>query len=310
MINHKKQKNNISKHLANSVRFLGVDAVNVANSGHPGICLGAAPMITELFTNHLNASASDSTWLNRDRFVMSAGHGSALLYSILHHMGYDISMDDMKEFRQIDSITPGHPEFGHTDGIDGTAGPLGQGIAQAVGMAIAERYLANTFNVDDYKVFDHYTYALTCDGDLQEGVSYEAMSLAGHLGLEKLILLYDSNDYQLDGAVADAYSENMKYRCASQNWNYILVKDGENTDHIKKAIKKAKKSSKPTMIEIKTILGLGTTMANTSDTHGAPVGQEERDIAAQYLNMQRPHLLLGLKLLKHLVILLISKKSK
>ncbi len=290
---NKSRKKELEIIQSNSVRFLAVDAINLANSGHPGICLGAAPMITELFTNHLNASSENSSWINRDRFVMSAGHGSALLYSILHHMGYNVSLNDIKSFRQLNSKTPGHPEFGHTDGIDATTGPLGQGIAQAVGMAIAEEYLAKNFNTNEHKVFNHYTYALTCDGDLQEGISYEAMSLAGHLVLSKLILLYDSNDYQLDGAVDDAYSDDLKSRCMSMNWNYILVRAGENRSAIARAIKKAKKSDLPTMIEIKTILGHGTSMANTSDTHGAPIGEQERDAAANFFEYEEAPFVMG-----------------
>lgn len=272
------------KNVVNSVRFLGVDAINKANSGHPGIVLGAAPMITELFVNHLNATPENDRWANRDRFVLAAGHGSALLYSVLHHAGYDISMEDMKNFRQLKSKTPGHPEFGHTHGIDATSGPLGQGIAQATGMAVAEQFLSEKYNKPGYDIFNHYTFALCGDGDLQEGVTLEAMSFAGHFGLGKLIVLYDSNDIQLDGSLSLANSEDWKTKCKSMKWQHILVEDGEDTGAIAKAIKSAKKdTTRPTMIEIKTIIGKGCSKEGKSDTHGAPIGKEERDLAAKNL---------------------------
>jgi transketolase len=216
----------IEKNAINALRFLGVDAINKANSGHPGIVLGAAPMTYSLYANHMNIYPKQSNWFNRDRFVLAAGHGSGLLYSLLHLTGHNVSMEDLKEFRQWDSLTPGHPEFGHTDGIDATSGPLGQGIAMAVGMAVAESHLSEKYNKEDLRVVDHYTYALCGDGDLQEGVTQEAMSLAGHLGLGKLVVLYDSNDIQLDGPTSMATSEDVKAKYEAMNWHYVRVEDG------------------------------------------------------------------------------------
>ena len=260
----------------NAIRMLGVDMVNKANSGHPGIVLGAAPLAYTLFTEHLSYNAKEPRWLNRDRFVMAAGHGSALLYSLLHFAGFNVTMDDLKRFRQWGSITPGHPEYGHTEGVDSTSGPLGQGIAMAAGMAIAERYLSNLLNKEQFDMINHYTYVLCGDGDLQEGVTQEAMSLAGHIGLPKLIVLYDSNDIQLDGPVSWANSENTKQKFESMNWQYIFVENGEDTDDINKAIIQAKNDlEKPTIIEIKTIIGHGSPDAGDSETHGAPIGEEK-----------------------------------
>jgi transketolase len=256
--------------------MLGVDMVNKANSGHPGIVLGAAPMAYTLFTEHLSYNASEPKWFNRDRFVMSAGHGSALLYSLLHLSGYNVKMEDLKQFRQWGSITPGHPEFGHTDGVDSTTGPLGQGIAMAAGMAVAERYLSGLLNKENYSIIDHYTYVLCGDGDLQEGVTQEAMSLAGHMGLSKLIVLYDSNDIQLDGPVKLANSENTRQKFESMNWQYIFVENGEDTNAISKAIIQGKHNQeKPTIIEVKTVIGYGSPDAGSSETHGAPIGEDK-----------------------------------
>ncbi len=260
----------------NAIRTLSIDMIEKSNSGHPGICMGAAPMMESLFAHKLNISATNSKWFNRDRFVLAAGHGSAMLYSTLHLSGYDINMEDLKQFRQLGSKTPGHPEVTHTDGIDATSGPLGQGISQAVGMAMAEAHLASKYNRDGFKVVDHFTYALCGDGDLQEGVASEASSLAGHLGLNKLIVLWDSNDIQLDDETKVATTEDIRARYEAYGWNTILVKDGNTTGDIKNAIEVAKVSDKPTLIEVKTTIGFGApTKGGTSGCHGAPLGAEE-----------------------------------
>src|SRR5690554_1239930 len=230
----------INKKAINAVRFLGVDAINNANSGHPGIVLGAAPMAYSLFVNQLNVNIANPAWINRDRFILSAGHGSGLLYAINHLVGYDITIDDLKRFRSFGN-TPGHPEYGHTEGVETTSGPLGQGISNAVGMAIAETHLAARFNKDKFNVIDHYTYAIVGDGDLQEGVAMEAISLAGHLGLGKLIVLFDSNDIQLDGETKLATSDDIKKKLEAMNWHYLKVNDGDDIVAINKAIQKAKK---------------------------------------------------------------------
>jgi len=269
----------------NALRMLGVDMINKANSGHPGIVLGAAPMMYALYTGHLSYNPKRPDWFNRDRFVMAAGHGSALLYSILHVAGYKVSMDDLQAFRQWGSKTPGHPEFGHTEGVDSTTGPLGQGIAMAVGMAIGETYLGARFNKEGFELVNHYTYALCGDGDLQEGVTQEAMSLAGHLGLSKLIVLYDSNDIQLDGPVQFANSEDVKSKYEALNWQHILVPEGENIQAINEAIEKAKANkNQPSIIEVKTIIGYGSPKAGTSATHGSPIGNEGAEKARAFLD--------------------------
>lgn len=268
----------------NAIRVLGVDAINKANSGHPGIVLGAAPMAYQLFTEHLNVNVKNPNWINRDRFILSAGHGSMLLYAINHLSGYKISIEDLKKFRQI-GITPGHPEYGHTDGVETTSGPLGQGISNAVGMAIAETHLAARFNKEGLNLVDHYTYVLCGDGDLQEGVAMEAMSLAGHLGLGKLVVLFDSNDIQLDGKVSLAYSENHQKKFEAMGWNYQRVEDGNDLVAINRAIKKAKKAAdKPSIIEVKTTIGFGTSVQGTSKVHGAPVGAQEAEVLRKNLN--------------------------
>ncbi|KMK70882.1 transketolase [Bacillus safensis] len=260
-----------------TIRTLSIDAIEKANSGHPGMPMGAAPMAYALWTNHLNVSPQNPKWFNRDRFVLSAGHGSMLLYSMLHLSGYNLSIDDLKQFRQWGSKTPGHPEFGHTEGVDATTGPLGQGIAMAVGMALAERHLAETYNKDNFQVVDHYTYSICGDGDLMEGISSEAASLAGHLGLGRLIVLYDSNDISLDGDLDRSFSENVKNRFEAMNWEVLYVKDGNNIEEVTAAIEKAKQSTdRPTLIEVKTTIGFGSpNRAGTSGVHGAPLGSEE-----------------------------------
>ncbi|MBV5111482.1 transketolase [Bacillus altitudinis] len=266
-----------------TIRTLSIDSIEKANSGHPGMPMGAAPMAYALWTNHLNVSPQNPNWFNRDRFVLSAGHGSMLLYSMLHLSGYNLSIEDLKQFRQWGSKTPGHPEFGHTEGVDATTGPLGQGIAMAVGMALAERHLAETYNKDNFNVVDHYTYSICGDGDLMEGISSEAASLAGHLGLGRLIVLYDSNDISLDGDLDRSFSENVKNRFEAMNWEVLYVKDGNNIDEVTAAIEKAKQSTdKPTLIEVKTTIGFGSpNRAGTSGVHGAPLGSEEAKLTKE-----------------------------
>ncbi|WP_274655196.1 transketolase [Paenibacillus humicola] len=259
-----------------TIRTLSIDATNTANSGHPGLPMGAAPMAYALWSGHLNHNPGNAKWFNRDRFVLSAGHGSALLYSLLHLTGYQVSLDDLKQFRKLNSKTPGHPEFGHTDGVEATTGPLGQGIANAVGMAMAEAHLASKFNRDGFPVVDHYTYALVGDGCLMEGISYEAMSMAGHMKLGKLIVLYDSNDISLDGDLNLSFGENIQKRAESAHWHYLRVEDGNDVSQIADAIAAAKQNdSQPTLIEIRTIIGYGSKVAGTNKAHGAPLGKEE-----------------------------------
>ena len=258
-----------------ALMMLGVHSIKKANSGHPGIVLGASPIIYTLYTKHLKIYPLQPDWINRDRFIMSAGHGSAMLYSINHLSGYNISISDLEMFRNF-SKTPGHPERSLEDGIETTSGPLGQGIANAVGLAIAEEHLSEKFIQEDSKIINHNTYVFCGDGDLQEGISYEALSLAGHLKLNKLIVLFDSNDIQLDGKVSSSFSENTKMKMEAMGFNYILVKDGMNPSKIDEAINKAKKSTnKPTFIEFKTTIGFGTSLSGTSEVHGKPLHEKE-----------------------------------
>lgn len=260
----------------NTIRTLSIEAVQKANSGHPGLPMGAAPMAYALWTKHLKVNPTTSrNWVDRDRFVLSAGHGSAMLYSLLHLSGYNVTIDDLKNFRQWDSKTPGHPEVHHTDGVEATTGPLGQGIAMAVGMAMAEAHLAATYNRDSFPIMNHYTYAICGDGDLMEGVSQEASSMAGHMKLGKLIVLYDSNDISLDGPTSKAFTENVGARYEAYGWQHILVKDGNDLDEIEAAIEAAKaETDKPTLIEVKTVIGYGAPKEGTSSVHGAPIGEE------------------------------------
>ncbi len=273
----------------NTLRVVGAEMIHKANSGHPGIVLGAAPMVHTLFTRHLNINCQDEQWFNRDRFVLSAGHGSALLYLLLHLSGFAISIDDLKNFRQKGSITPGHPEYGHTPGVEITTGPLGQGLASAVGLAIAESYLSAKFNKNDLSIINHYTYVLCGDGDLQEGIAMEAMSLAGHLGLKKLIVLYDSNDVQLDGEVSLVNTEDTQMKMEAMGWQYLKVEDGNNVDDIDKAIAFAKGSTtKPTLIEIKTIIGYGAPNSGESSVHGKPMSAEDIQALRKFLGYTAP----------------------
>ncbi|EMC60654.1 transketolase [Streptococcus mutans OMZ175] len=270
----------------NAIRFLGVDAIEKSKSGHPGVVMGAAPMAYSLYTKHLRVNPSQPNWINRDRFVLSAGHGSMLLYALLHLSGFeDISIDEIKNFRQWGSKTPGHPEYGHTVGVDVTTGPLGQGISMAVGLAQAERFLAAKYNREGYPIFDHYTYVIAGDGDFMEGVSGEASSYAAKQNLDKLIVLYDSNDICLDGETNDAFTESVRARYDAYGWHTILVEDGNNIEAIGLAIEEAKAAGKPSLIEIKTVIGYGApTKGGTNAVHGAPLGVEEATATRRALN--------------------------
>ena len=257
------------------IRSTVIDVINKAKSGHPGMALGSAPILYTLFKNHLVSDPNHPEWINRDRFVLSAGHVSSLLYTMLHLCGYGLTINDLKKFRQINSLTPGHPEFKHTKGVDATSGPLGQGIAQAVGMAMAEQAVASLYE-EGSRLCNHYTYVLCGDGCLQEGLSQEAISLAGHQKLNKLILMYDSNAVTLDGSLDLSFSENVKERFLASEWDVLEVKDGNDIKAIDKALRKAKKSKeKPTLIIVHTIIGFGSKNQGLSKTHGAPLGEED-----------------------------------
>ncbi|GGE24425.1 transketolase [Streptococcus himalayensis] len=270
----------------NAIRFLGIDAIEKSKSGHPGVVMGAAPMAYSLFTNQLAINPQVPNWINRDRFVLSAGHGSMLLYALLHLSGFEeVSMDEIKNFRQWGSKTPGHPEYGHTAGVDITTGPLGQGIATATGFAQAERFLAAKYNKEGYNLFDHYTYVICGDGDLMEGVSAEAASYAGLQKLDKLIVLYDSNDINLDGETKDSFTENVRARYEAYGWHTDLVTDGTDVVAINQAIETAKAAGKPALIEVKTIIGYGSpNKQGTNAVHGAPLGAEETEATRKALN--------------------------
>lgn len=280
------QNENLEELAINSIRALSIDAIENAKSGHPGMPMGAATMAYTLWNNIMVHNPKNPNWFNRDRFVLSAGHGSMLLYSLLHLSGYNVSMDDIKSFRQWGANTPGHPEVIDTEGVETTTGPLGQGIATAVGMAMAEAKLSALYNKDNFPVIDHYTYALVSDGDIMEGVSYEASSLAGQLGLGKLIVLYDSNDISLDGDIEKSFSENTLDRFKSHGWETFKVTDGNNVAQINEALSKARKNKKqPSLIEVKTIIGYGS--PNKSDSpkaHGAPLGKDEALLAKRFYN--------------------------
>ena len=270
----------------NTLRFLSAEAIQKAKSGHPGLPLGAAPAAYTLWSGFLKINPANPKWPDRDRFVLSAGHGSALLYSLLHLFDFGLTIDDLKDFRQTGGLTPGHPEYGHTPGVEVTTGPLGQGIANGVGMALAERHLAAVFNKPDMCLVDHYTYVLCGDGCLMEGVSAEAASLAGTLGLGKLILLYDSNNITIEGDTHIAFRENTGDRFRAMGWHVQLVCDGNNTDSIAQAIEQAKSvKDKPSIIEIKTIIGFGApNKQGKASAHGEPLGAEEINAAKKVLN--------------------------
>lgn len=269
----------------NAIRFLGIDAIEKSKSGHPGVVMGAAPMAYDLFTKQLRINPEEPNWINRDRFVLSAGHGSMLLYALLHLSGFkDVSMEEIKNFRQWGSKTPGHPEFGHTAGVDATTGPLGQGISTATGFAQAERFLAAKYNREGYPIFDHYTYVICGDGDLMEGVSAEAASYAGLQKLDKLVVLYDSNDINLDGETKDSFTEDVRARYEAYGWHTALVEDGTDLAAIDAAINEAKASGKPSLIEVKTVIGYGSpNKQGTNAVHGAPLGAEEAEATRKAL---------------------------
>lgn len=280
------QKINVDQLSIDTIRTLSIDAIENVGSGHPGMPMGAAPMAYTLWGRFMNYNPSNPNWFNRDRFVLSAGHGSMLLYSLLHLTGYDLSLDDLKNFRQWGSKTPGHPEFGHTPGVDATTGPLGQGIAMAVGMAMAERHLASTYNRENLNVIDHYTYSICGDGDLMEGVSAEAASLAGHLKLGRLVVMYDSNDISLDGDLHMSFSESVANRFKSYGWQVLRVEDGNDVEAIAKALTEAKANEEqPTLIEVKTIIGYGSpNKGGKSDSHGSPLGPDELKLVKEQYN--------------------------
>ena len=273
--------------IINTIRSLSVDTIQKANSGHPGIALGAAPTAYTLWAKYLKHNPKNPNWQNRDRFVLSAGHGSSLLYSLLHIFGYGLSIEDLKEFRQLNSKTPGHPEYKHTTGVEVTTGPLGQGIANAVGMAMAENHLAAKFNKEGYNIVDHYTYALCGDGCLMEGISCEAVSLAGTLGLSKLIILYDSNKITIEGSTDIAFKEDVCKRFEACGFDTQIVEDGNDINAISKAIENAKKSDKPSLIEIKTTIGYGApNKAGKASAHGEPLGKDEIKAMREHLGLK------------------------
>jgi len=271
------EKNNLELLCVNTIRMLAVDMVEKAKSGHPGMPMGAAPMAFTLWTRFLRHNPQKPSWSNRDRFVLSAGHGSALLYALLHLNGYDLSLEDLKDFRQWGSKTPGHPEYGHTPGVEVTTGPLGQGIANAVGMAAAERFMASYYNRPGFDVVDHYTYVIAGDGDLMEGVSHEAASLAGHLKLGKLICLYDDNNISIEGSTDIAYTEDRAGRFEAYHWHVQQVSDGNDTDLLAAAIQAAQAvKDKPSIIMVRTHIGYGSpNKQDSASAHGEPLGLEE-----------------------------------
>lgn len=271
----------------NTIRFLSAEAVQSANSGHPGLPLGAAPMAYTLWAKVMKHNSKDPKWFNRDRFILSAGHGSAMLYSLLYLFDYGLTMDDLMNFRQLDSKTPGHPEYKHTIGVEATTGPLGQGISNAVGMALAEAHLASTFNKEDHELIDHYTYVLCGDGDLMEGISNEASSLAGTLGLGKLIVLYDSNSITIEGSTDLAFNEKVRGRYEALGWETFLVEDGNNISEIEKAVNSAKANlDKPSLIEIRTEIGYGSPKVGLASAHGEPLGEDNIVTMREYFQWE------------------------
>ncbi len=282
---HSKQLDELA---INTIRFLSADGVQKANSGHPGMPMACAPIVYVFYSKYMKHNPANPKWLNRDRFILSAGHGSMLLYSILHLCGYDLSLDELKNFRQWGSKTPGHPEFGLTAGVETTTGPLGQGFANAIGMAIAQAFLAANLNQDDFKILDHYIYGICSDGDLMEGISHEAASLAGHLKLNKIIFFYDNNGISIDGKTSLSYSDDVQKRFEAYNWNVLHISDVNNVNEIETAIQSAQKSlNKPTLIITNTHIGYGSpNKQDTSEAHGSPLGEEEVKLSKKNLGWQ------------------------
>ncbi|MHA7964544.1 transketolase [Paenibacillus sp. CAU 1782] len=277
-----------------TIRTLAIDAIEKAKSGHPGMPMGAAPMGYQLFAQNMNHNPSNPEWVNRDRFVLSAGHGSMLLYSLLHLSGYALPLEELQNFRQWGSLTPGHPEFGHTAGVDATTGPLGQGVAMAVGMAMAEAHLSAVYNKDGFDVINHFTYSICGDGDLMEGISHEAASLAGHLKLGKLVVLYDSNDISLDGELNLSYSETVQSRFEGYGWQVLRVADGNDVEALAAAVAEAQaETGKPTLIEVKTVIGYGSPnkggKGGHAGPHGSPLGADETKLTKQFYGWNEEH---------------------
>jgi transketolase len=278
---------NVENLTVNSIRILSAEGVQKANSGHPGLPLGAAPMAYTLWAKQMKHNPKNSKWLDRDRFILSAGHGSMLLYSLLHLFGYGLTIDDLMNFRQLGSKTPGHPEYGHTNGVETTTGPLGQGLATGVGMAIAESHLAEKFNRPNFKIVDHYTYVLSGDGDMMEGITSEAASLAGTLALDKLIVLYDSNKISIEGNTDIAFRESVEARYKAYGWQVLVVEDGNDINSINNAIKLAKEDQvRPSIIVIKTQIGYGSPKQGTAGAHGEPLGAENITKTKEFLKWQ------------------------
>ena len=280
---------NIETKCVNAIRVLSADTVQKAKSGHPGMPLGAAPTAYELWAHHMNHNPKNPAWVNRDRFVLSSGHASAMLYSLLHLFGYGLTIDDMKNFRQENSLTPGHPEYGHTIGVEATTGPLGSGIGMAVGMAMAEAHLAAKFNKPEFPIVDHYTFVMCGDGCLMEGISSESLSLAGTLGLSKLIVLYDSNRISIEGSTDIAFTENVQQRVAAFGFQTLTVEDGNNLDEIGAAIEAAKADKiHPSFITVKTHIGYGSPKQDSASSHGEPLGEENVIALKKFLNWDKP----------------------
>jgi transketolase len=278
------EQKNIDELSINTIRFLAVDGVQKANSGHPGMPMACAPIAYLLYTKYMKHNPANPQWINRDRFILSAGHGSMLLYSMLHLCGYNLPLDELKKFRQWDSITPGHPEYHLTPGVETTTGPLGQGFANAVGMALAESYISAKFNKEDIKVIDHFIYGICSDGDLMEGISHEAASLAGHLKLRNLIFFYDNNGITIDGTTSLAFTEDVGKRFKAYGWHVQYVNDVNDLQLLDKAVKKAQKTNAPSLIVTKTHIGFGSpNKQDTSDAHGSPLGDEEVKLAKKNL---------------------------
>lgn len=278
---------NIDQRSIDTIRMLSAEAVEKAKSGHPGMPLGAAPMAYTLWSRVMDHNGKNPTWFNRDRFILSAGHGSMLLYSMLHLFGYGLEIEDLKNFRQLGSKTPGHPEYGHTKGVEATTGPLGQGISTAVGMAMAEAHMAAVFNTEDIKVIDHYTYVIAGDGDLMEGISNEASSLAGTLGLGKLIVLYDSNSISIEGSTDLAFTEKVRDRYTALGWDTHYVGDGTDIEAVEQAILAAKaEDRKPSLIEVRTNIGYGTEKQDSASAHGEPLGSHNLDVLRKNLGWE------------------------